>query len=198
MSRGKWLFLFSVALAVVAIDQVTKAAVVTNLALYEAWAPIEALRDYFTIVHVTNTGAAFGILPGGGMLFLIIAFVVVGVIFYFYRQLTDQSWLVRLALGLQLGGAVGNLIDRLRLGYVVDFIDVKLSDTLDWPVFNIADSSIVVGVGLLLILLWFVDRQQKKAEAESAATPQPMPPDDTHVTPIQPQQPPPLPHDQQP
>ena len=152
----KWLMLLAVALTVIVADQVTKALVIANLAPYEEWMPIEALRPYFTIHHVRNTGAAFGILPGGGTLLMIIALVVVGVIIYFYRQLPERVWLVRVALGLQLGGAVGNLIDRVRLGYVIDFFDVKF-----WPVFNIADSSIVVGVFALLILMWWADRRAK-------------------------------------
>lgn len=163
MRLTRWLFLIGVALAVIALDQTSKALVVANLSLYEQWAPVEALRPYFTFTYVQNTGAAFGILPDGGLFFALVAFVVVGMILYFYRQMPDQGWLIRLALGLQLGGASGNLIDRLRLGYVVDFFDFKF-----WPVFNVADASIVIGVCLLLGALWWVERR--------ANDPQPPPP----------------------
>lgn len=154
MRLTRWLFLIGVALAVIALDQTSKAFVAANLSLYEQWAPLEALRPYFTFTYVQNTGAAFGILPDGGLFFALVAFVVVGMILYFYRQMPDQGWPIRLALGLQLGGATGNLIDRLRLGYVVDFFDFKF-----WPVFNVADASIVVGVCLLLGALWWVERR---------------------------------------
>ncbi len=162
----KWLFLISVALAVIAFDQVSKAIVVANLNLYEQWAPVEALRPYFTFTYIQNTGAAFGILPDGGLFFALVAFVVVGMILYFYRQMPDQSWLIRLALGLQLGGASGNLIDRLRQGYVVDFLDVKI-----WPVFNVADASIVTGVCLLLGALWWEERRANRPQQQPPAPP---------------------------
>lgn len=196
MSRGKWLFLLGMAAAIIFFDQVTKAAVVATLAPYESFAPIAALSDYLTITHITNTGAAFGILPDGGALFLVVALIVVVIILYFYRELTSEVWLARVALGLQLGGAVGNLIDRVRQGYVVDFVHFKLSDTLSWPVFNVADSSIFIGVGLLLLIMWHEDRRQKKAQeaAESALSEDASPHDESspttlHMTPAPRQEP---------
>ena len=78
----------------------------------------------------------------------------VAVILYYYRQLPERAWLVRLALGLQLGGALGNVVDRLRQGYVVDFLEVP-----HWPVFNVADSCIVVGVVLLGWVMWREERR---------------------------------------
>lgn len=152
--KSRWLSFLAVALAVIALDQVTKALVIANLGLYEQWAPVEALRPYFTFTYVQNTGAAFGIFPNGGIFFMLIAVVVAGVILYFYREMADGHWALSVALGLQLGGALGNLIDRVRLGYVVDFFDFKF-----WPVFNIADSAIVVGVFLLLSIMWWEERR---------------------------------------
>lgn len=177
MSREKWLVLLGVALAVLLADQISKAMVVAFLDPYEVWAPFEVLSPYFTIVHVTNTGAAFGILPEGGTFFMIVALIVVVIIIYFYRQLPEKFWLVRVALGLQLGGALGNLMDRVRLGYVIDFLDFKLSPALGWPVFNVADSGIVIGVGLLLLLMWREDRRQASARA-AADSSDSVPPDD--------------------
>lgn len=153
MRSMKWPYLVGIAFVVVLFDQITKAIVVANLDLYETWMPIEALAPYFNFIHIRNTGAAFGIFPDGGLFFTVVAFVVIGVIVYFYRELPDHSLLIRTALGFQLGGALGNLIDRLRQGYVVDFFNVKI-----WPVFNIADSAIVVGVLLLIFLLWQIGR----------------------------------------
>ncbi len=169
MRFRKWMLLLAVAFLVILLDQVTKALVVANLALYEEWMPIEALRPYFTIHHIRNTGAAFGIFPEGGTFFMVVAFIVVGVIIYFYRQMPDSAPAVRVALGLQLGGALGNLVDRLRQGYVVDFLDAKI-----WPVSNISDISIVSGVCALLLLMWWEDRRARQAEAQE-------PPD--HATP---------------
>jgi signal peptidase II len=137
-----------VAVAILIIDQVTKHLVVANFALYESWAPLPALSKVFTVHYVTNTGAAFGLFQDGGLFFIVVAIVVSMVILFYYWQLRGGEWLIRLSLGMQLAGALGNLIDRLRLGYVIDFLDFQI-----WPVFNVADSSIVVGVLLLAVLL---------------------------------------------
>jgi signal peptidase II len=137
-----------VAVAILVIDQLTKYLVVSNLALYESWAPLPALSKMFTVHYVTNTGAAFGLFQDGGLFFIVVAVVVSLVILYYYWQLGGGEWLIRLSLGMQLAGALGNLIDRLRLGYVIDFLDFQI-----WPVFNVADSSIVIGVLLLAVLL---------------------------------------------
>ena len=156
---SRWGLLLIVASIVLVADQASKAFVTSTLGLYQAWAPVPALADYFTITYTVNTGAAFGILPGGGVLFLVIALVVVGFILFYHGRIPDGEWLPRLALGLQLGGALGNLTDRVRLGYVVDFIDFKI-----WPVFNLADSAIVVGVALLIWIMWREDRREKLSE----------------------------------
>ncbi|MBN2471354.1 MAG: signal peptidase II [Anaerolineae bacterium] len=156
--RANYLLLLAIAAAVILLDQLTKALVVANLGLHEQFAPVEALRPYFTFTYVRNTGAAFGLFPSGGMIFIVVALVVTVMIVYFYRTIPDQTPLMRAALGLQLGGAWGNLIDRLRLGYVVDFLDFKF-----WPVFNVADSAIVVGVLVLLAAMWWQERQAARA-----------------------------------
>jgi len=104
-------------------------------------------------VHTTNSGAAFGIFPNQGSLFILIAVVVVLAIVLYQRRLPAGGWLIRLTLGLQLGGAVGNLLDRLHYGYVIDFIDIGF-----WPIFNLADASIVMGVVILAYRLWREDQ----------------------------------------
>ena len=158
-----WLLLLSAVLLVISLDQVTKRYVAAHLAPYDSWMPIKAIEPVFRFTHVHNTGAAFGIFPGGGGVFLVIALFVSSVIIYFYRQLTGPQILVRIALGLQMGGALGNVIDRMRQGYVVDFFHVEF-----WPVFNIADSAIVIGVILLAIEMWRLDRREQAAARQSA------------------------------
>ncbi|WP_119072271.1 signal peptidase II [Aggregatilinea lenta] len=171
---GYWLLLVGVVLLVISLDQVTKRYVATHLAPYDSWMPIKAIEPVFRFTHVHNTGAAFGIFPGGGGVFLVIALFVSSIIIYFYRQLTGPQILVRIALGMQMGGALGNVIDRLRQGYVVDFFHVEF-----WPVFNIADSAIVVGVILLAIEMWRLDRREQAA-ARQAAVSAPAPDSDPH------------------
>ncbi|MGH2448085.1 MAG: signal peptidase II, partial [Chloroflexota bacterium] len=105
--------------------------------------------------YIRNSGAAFGILQTHGLVFALIALVVVGAILFYARRLAASPWPVAAATGFILGGAVGNLVDRLRLGYVVDFIDLRW-----WPVFNLADSAIVIGV-LVLALYGLVSRQER-------------------------------------
>lgn len=154
-AAGRWLALVLVAALAVLADQASKAYVVAHLDLHASWMPLAALEPVFRFTHVHNTGAAFGIFPEGGSVFLLIAVVVSALIVYYYHQLPAGAWLVRLALGLQLGGALGNVIDRVRLGYVVDFLDVAF-----WPVFNVADSCVVVGVVLLALA---VLREERRA-----------------------------------
>ncbi len=152
---GRWVIPL-VAVIVVALDQLTKAWVLRFLPENTAWAPIPALARFFTIVHVTNTGAAFGIFKDRSFLFILIAIVVSIAIIAYSRYLPHGRFWVRFSLGLQLGGAVGNLIDRVRFGHVTDFINVGI-DNLRWPAFNIADSAIVVGV-ILLALIVFTEK----------------------------------------
>ena len=147
------------------IDQATKALVVRNLALGEVFAPIPALARFFTFTHTTNTGAAFGLFPDAGWIFVIVAIVVISTILFYYRHLPTEHLLVRVSLGLQLGGALGNLTDRLTRGSVVDFLDFKI-----WPVFNVADSCIVVGVA---ILAFYLMREEQPHPAPQPLAPAP-------------------------
>jgi signal peptidase II len=163
-SAKQWLFLFSTAALTILADQVSKAYVVRHLPPYDSWVPIGFIEPLFKFTHVHNTGASFGMFPQGGSVFLVIALIVSLVIVYYYRQIPPQAWLTRLALGLQLGGALGNAVDRIRLGYVVDFFHVE-----HFPVFNVADSSIVIGVCLLALEMlleeWRAARQEKQQPA---------------------------------
>jgi signal peptidase II len=128
---------FLVAVAVVALDQLTKFIVRSALSLGESF-PEEG---FFRITHVENTGAAFGILKGQTAFLTLTTFFGLAAILLYYLYPPLEHGILRIALGLQLGGAVGNLSDRVTMGKVTDFIDVG-----PWPSFNVADSSIVIGV----------------------------------------------------
>jgi signal peptidase II len=143
-----------IAIITVIADRISKTIITNNLTLYQSWhPPVALLKSIFSLTYTTNTGAAFGLFPKQGVLFTIIAFFVIAAIFYYYRLLPSSYYLARLALGLQLGGTLGNLIDRLRQGYVVDFVDLNFWPLQNWPLFNVADSAIVIGVGLLAITM---------------------------------------------
>ncbi len=155
--------LFFIAFVVIGLDQYTKRLVHQNFDLGVSYNPISWLDPLVTLTYVRNTGAAFGIFPGMKHVFMVVALVVVVLIINYHRQLTANSWLLHLAFGLQLGGAVGNLIDRLFLGYVIDFIDFRV-----WPVFNVADSAVVVGATLLVYYTFFLSESTElEGEPES-------------------------------
>jgi len=137
-----WFFL--IAASVFALDQLTKAIVRASLDPHEAW-PND---DWFVnIINVSNSGAAFGILQGQTVFLIVTSLVGVAAIVLYYMYPPMEHGLLRVALGLQLGGAAGNLIDRVRTGEVTDFINFR-----HWPAFNVADSGISVGV---VTILWF-------------------------------------------
>ncbi len=146
---------------IIALDQWTKALVRVNLSIGEQWAPWDWLLPYARIVHWTNRGAAFGMFQSASMLFTVLAFVVAGLILYYYPRVPRHEWALRIALVLQLGGALGNLIDRLAHGQVTDFISVG-----SFAVFNVADASISIGAAVLLLGVWM---QKEDAESLSDA-----------------------------
>jgi signal peptidase II len=155
--RQERLILFVIAIAVILLDQFSKNLVEQSLALYEVWAPFPALEPYFRFIHAANTGAAFGLFPDISLFFGLMALLVSGFIIYYNHTLpADNRWL-RVALGLTLGGALGNLIDRLRLGHVTDFLDFG-----PWPVFNVADMAVVSGAILLGWLALQESRQERR------------------------------------
>lgn len=159
--------LIGLAAAIVALDQVTKAWVRANLPLHVSWNPLPWLDPFVTLTHVQNTGAAFGLLPSLGGVFAVVAVAVVVMILLFYRRLAQGSLLLQVTFGLQLGGAIGNLIDRLARGYVTDFVDLRW-----WPVFNVADSALVVGTILLAIYALFLDREPGTAPGTDRPAPE--------------------------
>lgn len=138
---------FLVALVTIAADQLSKIVVLDRVALFER---VPVLGVFLRVTNIRNSGAVFGIMKGAGSyftLFSIIAAIALAVAIFFARK---SSLLVKVSLGMVLGGALGNLIDRLRFGAVVDFIDIGVSEATRWPCFNIADAAITVGVVLLI------------------------------------------------
>jgi len=162
--------IFLIAAIIVGLDQWTKWLVRTNIAPGETWLPtsLQWLSPYARIVHWYNRGAAFGMFQQGNMVFTLLAFVVVAAIIYYYPQISTVDWPLRLAMSMQLGGAIGNLVDRLTIGHVTDFISVGT-----FPVFNIADASISVGCVVLLLGVWWQERVAKKEKLRQASSDKP-------------------------
>src|SRR3989454_724045 len=160
MSGRRLLVIGACALAVFVADRITKTWVAENIPLNQ---PREVIGDYVRIVHAENTGAAFGLLPERTTLLSVLSVLAVVAIVYYYRQIASSSWLVTATLGMQLGGAAGNLVDRVRQGYVIDFVDVGVGDIRFWA-FNVADSSIVVGIAIVTFVLW---REERRTRAKA-------------------------------
>jgi signal peptidase II len=162
MSPRRLVLVAGIAVLVFALDRITKIWVQENVPLHEGR---NVVGEYVRIVHTQNTGAAFGLLPERTTLLSVLSVLAVLAIVYYYRQFANSSPLVTATLGMQLGGAFGNLLDRVTQGYVVDFIDVGLVPGPRFWAFNIADSSIVLGILLVTLLLW---REERKAAARPA------------------------------
>lgn len=154
---------------VLALDQISKQLVIDNIAVGDAHAPIPALADYFQLTHSSNTGAAFGIFENAGDFFMVLAIVVVIAMLYYYPRLPESATITRLATPLVCGGALGNAIDRIHHGHVVDFIHYQIPGVIS-NVSNIADHALVGGVILILIDSWRLERAEKaNQEPESDA-----------------------------
>ncbi len=173
MKKTTWLILIMAAL-VIALDQISKYWVAVSLPLGGAWSPLPGADPFFQIVYVTNTGVTFGLFKDLGLISVGIAVAVTGVIIIYARHLRRDQKLTCVSLGLMLGGAIGNVLDRIRLGYVIDFIDMGVGATR-WYTSNIADIAIVSGV-LLLGLATLLDerkhRRSKRLMADSIKTAQ--------------------------
>ena len=159
-----------IALSVVVLDRTAKWVIAKNIPLHDS---IQIIPDFFRLTHVENRGAAFGILseadlPHQSLLFSAISIVALLAIAIYAFRLPPEARLPRLALSLVLGGALGNLVDRVRLGYVVDFIHAYWGRH-QWPDFNMADSAITVGVTLLLLDM--LRSPERKTDMAGAATP---------------------------
>jgi signal peptidase II len=164
-----YLSLFLVAGLIIVLDQATKYLIRSNLELGEIYRADLWITQFVRIVHWQNTGAAFGMFQSLGNVFMILSMVVSVAIIYYYPQVPRQDWLVRLAMAMLLGGAVGNLIDRLYQGYVTDFISVG-----EFPVFNIADACISMGVVVLFLGMWLQEKQKKTSPEAAEAADEPV------------------------
>ncbi len=163
--RSRYTPLLLLAAILVLLDQATKWLVVRNLALGEA---IPVIPGFFDLVHVLNRGASFGMLNRGDItwqrwFFIAMTLVAIAVIVYMVRMSKPEERLLRLALGGILGGAVGNLIDRVRQGMVVDFLDFSIG-TYHWPAFNVADSAISVGAVLLIVSFYLRGERKPRGQ----------------------------------
>jgi signal peptidase II len=164
-----WIFLFVLIAAVIAADQLSKRWVVDNLRIGESRQPILALSPFFQLTRSQNTGAAFGFLSQAGDIFLVIAMIVVAVMLYLYPRIPENGRLSRIATGLICGGALGNAIDRVAYGHVIDFIHYQIPGFIS-NVSNPADHAIVLGVILIFIESW----RSERARSQSAeVNPQP-------------------------
>lgn len=166
--RGKYVYPLSLGGLVLLLDLVTKEMVVNSMQLYESIPVIDGL---FNLVHVLNRGAAFGFLSDASItwqtgLFIGVAIFAIGIIFYMLKTGFATDRFATTGLGLILGGALGNLIDRIRTGFVVDFLDFYFGN-YHWPAFNVADIGICVGVGCLLVSFYLTERRER-AEASKA------------------------------
>ena len=161
-----YLILFSIATGIVVLDQWTKSLVRDTLAFGEIWSPWAWLTPYARVVHWSNTGVAFGMFQNNNILFTILVSIIALVIIIYYPRLTEGDWFLMIALSMQLGGAVGNLIDRLTIGHVTDFISVG-----NFAVFNVADASVTVGVGIMILGLWVQENIQRKKNVEKVPEP---------------------------
>ncbi|WP_028579868.1 signal peptidase II [Desulfogranum japonicum] len=150
---------------VVCADQFSKLLVLSNMDLYES---ISVVPGLFNLTFMTNNGAAFSLLAGQPALwrqlfFIFTASLALVVLVFAHRSFSRSHKLYGVAFGLIAGGAVGNLIDRVRLGHVIDFLDVYVNGW-HWPAFNVADSAITVGVILFLVINFVLERQQRKEQ----------------------------------
>jgi signal peptidase II len=173
MFSRAWPFLLS--LAVIALDRASKHWIETS---FRAWDVVVIIPGFFQIVHTRNTGIAFGMLGGNGQLgqWLLVAFslavmgVVISLLWAASKPAGREHWTLRAALGSVLGGAAGNLYDRIVFGSVTDFLDFY-SGVHHFPIFNLADSAITCGAGLLILHLWFLREPGKLARTRGPSIP---------------------------
>lgn len=169
MKKKYWILLIF-CIGILLLDQWTKSLVVEKLPLYQR---VEVIQGFFNLTHVRNTGGAFGIFGGekgglGSILFVVVSLIAIGAIVFLFLKVKENEKTLAFSFSLILSGAVGNLIDRLRYGEVVDFLDFHLS-SYHWPAFNVADSAICIGIGLMALELLKGDH--KKSTKSQAPNP---------------------------
>lgn len=145
----------------IALDQWSKALVREQIALGSEVYPIPFLAPFFRFTYWKNTGAAFGIFQNANLPLLILSILIAGALIWIYFKSEEEPLTFRISLAMMLGGAIGNMIDRIRFGFVTDFIAVG-----NFPVFNIADSAVTVGVAIMLIVMLIHERKAKSETAD--------------------------------
>ncbi|MCO6452121.1 MAG: signal peptidase II [Caldilineales bacterium] len=166
IKNTSWRLVIQVAVLVLLLDRFSKQWVLNNLALYETWEPIPALEPYIRFIHVTNTGVSFGMLKQFAWFWTMLAGIAVIAIFIYSMRMGPQPKWVSVSLGMMLGGAAGNLWDRLAYGHVIDFVDVRAPGLFHFATFNVADSSLVIGT-ILLMLYFLLEERRSGAQKES-------------------------------
>jgi signal peptidase II len=154
--------MLAIAFVIVALDQWTKAMVRAKLAPIRL---IEVIRGFFEFSYSENTGAAFGSFQGKNPVFIVVGIIALAFIFYIFRSLNKSTWM-RISFGLILGGALGNLIDRIAFGFVIDFIRIRVTPSIWWPNFNIADAGITVGAIMFAVYKIIDTYRISKSEKE--------------------------------
>jgi signal peptidase II len=156
MNTNKYFKFIAVALAIVIFDQITKWVIIQNLSLYDVY---QVIPRFFNLVHIHNPGSAFGLFAGHQSLFrnvflLTASVVALSLVLYLHHKTPEEFPLLSLGFAMIFGGAIGNLIDRIRLGHVIDFIDVYVG-SFHWPAFNVADSAITIGMFIFAFYMLF-------------------------------------------
>ena len=159
--ENKYIRLALIAATIIGLDQITKALILFHVPLHKTMPVIPGL---FNITHIQNPGGAFGFMANQGpglrsVLFLFVSAIAIGVILYFYKTTPGKEKWLTSALSLIFGGAIGNFIDRIRFGQVVDFLDFYVHD-LHWPAFNVADSAITVGITIFIFQILFKSKDK--------------------------------------
>ena len=145
-NKNKYIAVFSIAFFIVLIDQLAKFLVKTSFQLSQS---IPIIKNIFHLTYIHNFGAGFGILQQQKWILVFISITVIGIIFYYLDKIKKKGLLLQILMGFTLGGTIGNLIDRLFYGYVIDFLDFRI-----WPIFNFADSFVSIGIIGLIVYLW--------------------------------------------
>ncbi|MCY3834413.1 MAG: signal peptidase II [Chloroflexi bacterium] len=165
----KWIILLCALGFTALADQIAKHWVVANLALYESVQPISALAPLFQLTRSSNTGAAFGILPLAGDVLLVMALAIIAGMLWYFRSVSEDSRLAPVAIGMIIGGALGNIADRMLHGHVIDFIHYQIPNLIS-NVSNLADHAIVLGVMLIVAeSLWRERRASTRRGADEGS-----------------------------
>ena len=167
--------LSALALAIVVLDQLTKTEIMSSMRLHES---VAVIADFFSLTYIRNPGAAFGLLATSSTLFRLIFFTItslfaVGLLGMIFIRLRPGDWAGQLSIAAIFGGAIGNLLDRVRFGEVIDFLDFYIG-RYHWPAFNVADAAISVGVFVLIVHFALEKKEPDYPTTQSTSTPSTM------------------------